>query len=66
MSENNRGETNSKSNWWEITFLNGNTITRCGLSLWAKDNGYNRSAISQVYKGTLKKHKDIIKVVKLK
>lgn len=66
MSENNRGETNSQSYWWEITFLSGNTIIKCGLSLWAKENGYNRSSISQVYKGTLKRHKDIIKVVKLK
>ena len=66
MSENNRGETNSQSYWWEITFLSGNTIIKCGLSLWAKENGYNRSNIIQVYKGSLKRHKDIIKVVKLK
>lgn len=66
MSENNRGEINSQSNWWEITFLDGTTIVKCGLSLWAKENGYNRSTISQVYYGKLKKHKNIIKVVKLK
>ena len=66
MSENNRGETNSKSNWWEITFLDGRTIVRCGLALWAEENGYNRSTISKVYKGEQKRHKDIIRVVKLK
>jgi hypothetical protein len=65
MSENNRGETNSQSNWWEITFLNGNIIIRCGLSLWAEENGYNRSTISKVYSGKQKRHKDIVKVVKL-
>ena len=66
MSENNRGETNSQSKWWEITFLNGTTIIKCGLSIWAKENGYNRSSISKVYRGDLKRHKDIVKVVKLK
>ena len=66
MSENNRGETNSQSKWWEITFLSGNSIIRCGLSSWAKENGYNRSTISKVYRGDLKRHKDIVKVVKLK
>ena len=60
MSENNRGETNSQSKWWEITFLDGNSVIMCGLSNWAKENGYNRSTISQVYKGRLKRHKDII------
>ena len=66
MSENNRGENNSQSKWWEITFLDGTTIIKCGLSIWAKENGYNESHISKVYKGTIKKHKDIIQVVKLK
>lgn len=66
MSKNNRGEANSKSNWWEITFSDGTTMTKCGLSVWAKENGYNESHIRGVYKGTLKKHKNIIKVIKLK
>ena len=66
MSENNRGETNSQSKWWEITFLDGTTIIKCGLSIWAKENGYNGSHIRSIASGKLKKHKDIIKVVKLK
>jgi hypothetical protein len=66
MSENNRGETNSQSKWWEITFLDGTTIIKCGLSIWAKENGYNESHIRSVSSGKLKKHKDIIKVVILK
>ena len=66
MSENNSGETNSQSKWWEITFLSGNSMIRCGLSSWAKENGYNVSHIYSVSSGKLKKHKDIIKVVKLK
>jgi len=66
MSENNRGETNSQSNWWEITFLDGSTIIRCGLALWAEENGYNKSHISKVCNGKQKRHKDIIRVVKLK
>ena len=66
MSENNRGETNSQSKWWEITFLDGTTIIKCGLSIWAKENGYSGSHIHSVASGKLKKHKNIIKVVKLK
>ena len=66
MSENNRGETNSQSSWWEITFLDGRTIVRCGLALWAEENGYNRSTISKVSRGKMKRHKDICKVIKLK
>jgi hypothetical protein len=66
MSENNRGEINSRSKWWEITFLGGNTIIKCGLSLWAEEYGYNRSTISKMARGEVKRHKDIIKVTKLK
>ena len=66
MSNSRRGENHHSSNWWKITFSNKNSIILCGLNYWANNNGYNVGNIYLVYKGTRKKHKDIIKVEKIK
>ena len=59
------GKTHHKSNYWKITFADGKTITQCGLSNWAKENGYDRSSIYRIYTGKYKKHKDIVALLKL-
>ena len=66
MSEAQRGEKHHSSNWWKLTYANGNIIIICGLSTWSKMNEYNVGNIYNVYKGNRKKHKDIINVEKLK
>jgi len=66
MSRSRRGEKHHSSKWWKLTYTTGNIITICGLSIWAKENGYNVGNIYSIYTGTRKKHKDIIKVEKLK
>jgi hypothetical protein len=59
------GANNPKSNWWKLTFLNGDVITICGISNWAKENNYEPSNIHHVYTKKQKRHKDIISVEKL-
>lgn len=66
MSKSHLGEKHSHSNWWKITHSNGNITTICGLYTWAKENNYNVANIHSVYKGIRKKHKDIVKVEKIK
>jgi hypothetical protein len=66
MSKSQRGENHHKSNWWKITFLDENEKILCGLPIWAKENEYNVGNIYGVYKQIRKKHKDIIKVEKIK
>ena len=56
------GDRHPKSKLWRLTFTNGNCIVLCGLTTWAKENGYSESHIGEVYFGKYKKHKDIIKV----
>ena len=65
MSEAQIGEKHHSSKWWKLTYTNGNLITICGLSTWAKKNGYNVGNIYSIYTGNRKKHKDIIKVEKI-
>jgi hypothetical protein len=65
MSEAQRGEKHHSSNWWKLTYENGNIIIICGLSTWSKINEYNVGNIYSVYRGNRKKHKDIIKVEKI-
>jgi hypothetical protein len=65
MSEAQRGEKHHSSNWWKLTYENGNIIIICGLSTWSKINEYNVGNIYSVYKGNRKKHKDIVKVEKI-
>jgi hypothetical protein len=57
-----KGENNHLSKLWKITTIDGNEIAICGMTNWAKENGYDYSALYNVYKGKRKKHKDIIKV----
>jgi hypothetical protein len=57
-----KGENNHLSKLWKITTIDGNEIIICGMTNWAKENGYSYSALYNVYKGKRKKHKDIIKV----
>jgi hypothetical protein len=66
MSKSQLGENHHSSNWWELTFSNGNIIILCGLSTWSNKNGYSVGNIYSVYSGNRKTHKDIIKVKKLK
>lgn len=65
MSKSQRGEKHHSSKWWKLTYTTGNIITICGLSTWAKENGYNVGNIHSIYTGDRKKHKDIIKVEKI-
>jgi hypothetical protein len=65
MSKSQTGENHWRSNWWKLTFSNKNTLILCGLSIWSRENNYNVGNIYGVYKGTRKKHKNIIKVEKL-
>jgi len=60
------GQNNHKSNWWKIIFSDGRIIVKCGLSNWVKENGYNHASVYGVYIGQRKKHKDIVKVEKIK
>jgi hypothetical protein len=61
------GENNGVAQWWKITFDDGREIIMCGLSNWCKENGYDKSKISAVYrkKEGRTKHKDIVTVEKL-
>jgi len=59
------GIDNAKSNWWKLTFKNGNVIVICGLYTWAKENGYCRQTIGKICIGKIKTHKDIVAVEKL-
>jgi len=61
----NTGENNAKSNWWKLTFKNGNVLIMCGIHTWSKENGYCRQSISKIYAGKIKTHKDIVTVEKL-
>jgi hypothetical protein len=61
----NTGENNAKSNWWKLTFKNGNVLIMCGIHTWSKENGYCRQSISKIYAGKIKNHKDIVAVEKL-
>ncbi len=65
MSKSHMGENHHNSNWWELTFSDGNIIILCGLSTWANDNDYSVGNIYEIYKGNRKSHKDIVKVKKL-
>jgi hypothetical protein len=65
MSKSHMGENHHSSNWWELTFSDGNIIILCGLSTWSNKNGYNVGNIYSIYRGNRKTHKDIIKVKKL-
>ena len=65
ISKSKLGENNPKSNWWKITFSDSRTIIRCGLTNWAKQNGYDKSSIYNVYAGKRKRHKDIVAIEKL-
>jgi hypothetical protein len=60
-----KGENNPRSKWWRITFADGREIILCGVYTWAKENGYDDNAISKVYRGKHKTHKDIVSVEKL-
>ncbi len=66
MSKSHLGEKHSHSNLWKITFTNGNILIICGLSNWSRENGYSVGNIHRVYTGNRKKHKNIIKVEKLR
>lgn len=61
----NMGENNSKSNWWKLTFKDGNVLILCGIYTWAQKNGYCRQTIGKIYAGKVKTHKDIVSVEKL-
>jgi hypothetical protein len=60
------GEKHLRSNWWKITHSNGDVTIICGLSTWCKNSGYSNGNIHNVYKGKRKRHKDIMKVEKIK
>jgi hypothetical protein len=66
MSKAQLGENHPSSNWWKITFINGSILTICGLNNWSKENGYSVGNIHRVYIGDRKRHKNIIKVEKIK
>jgi hypothetical protein len=59
------GENHQLSCWWRITFADGRSVEQCGLSNWAKENGYDCAATRRVSSGKSKTHKDIVKVEKL-
>jgi hypothetical protein len=65
ISKSKIGVNHPKSNWWKLTFLNGNFIIICGLTHWAKENNYEASNIYHVYTKRQKRHRDIILVEKL-
>jgi hypothetical protein len=52
----------SSSKKWKIIFENGETVDICNLSSWCKENGYNPTNVTNVYRNRIKKHKDIISV----
>jgi hypothetical protein len=59
------GEKNGMSKIWEITFADGSKIIKTGLALWAKENGYTKSAIYRIASKKANKHKDIVAVEEL-
>jgi hypothetical protein len=59
------GENNGMSKTWEITFSDGRKIILTGLVLWAKQNGYTKSAIYRVASKKANRHKDIVAVREL-
>jgi hypothetical protein len=61
------GEGNGVAQWWKLTFSDGRELIICGLHNWCKENGYDKSKISEVYykKNGRTKHKDIVTVEKL-
>jgi hypothetical protein len=56
------GQNNGMSKTWKITFDDGREVVKTGLSLWAKENGYTKSAIYRVSSKKANKHKDIVAV----
>jgi hypothetical protein len=59
------GEKSSRAKWWRVTFADGREIILCGIHTWAKENGYDESAVRKVRRGKHKTHKDIVLVEKL-
>jgi hypothetical protein len=59
------GSSNAKSFYWKITFSDGREIIQCGLTNWAKENGYDSIAIRKIASGKAKTHKDIVLVEKI-
>jgi hypothetical protein len=59
------GENHYKSMWWKIAFEDGRIVEICGLTTWAKINGYNCSALRRLASGKKKKYKDIVSIEKL-
>ena len=59
------GKDNTKSKVWKIYFKDGRVLIMDNTRQWCKQNGYDRSNVSHVFSGKLKRHKDIIKVEKL-
>jgi hypothetical protein len=59
------GSNNAKSIYWKITFADGSVIIQCGLTNWAKENGYDSIAIRKIASGKVKTHKDIVLVEKI-
>lgn len=59
------GKDNGMSKTWKITFSDGRQIVRNGLTLWAKENGYDSGAIYRVASKIAGRHKDIVAVVEV-
>ena len=66
MSMSRIGEKHPSSNWWRLTYKNGEEIILCGLTTWAKNNNYSAGNIYGLYKGNRKKYKNLTKAEKLK
>ena len=53
------------SNWWKITFDDDSEIIIFGLSTWCKNENYHKGNMLKVASGKQKRHKNVVKVVKL-
>lgn len=50
---------------WKLTKTDGTMICVKNRALWAKENGYNNSRLSCLYKGRISTYKEIIQIEKL-
>ena len=62
---NQRGANNRNAKKWLIVYQDGRTITVKSIHSWARDNGYSKSGIRNLYKNKWNRYKDIASITQL-
>jgi hypothetical protein len=56
------GANNPRAKTWRIVFIDGRELIVKSIHNWAKENGYSKASIRNVYKGKWARTKDIISI----